>query len=379
MRTIKPHKAVLRGKVRWRVIIPAAINNGKPAQRWFRTAESARDFAATLSQQRTGLVAQFLTYPQETQAHAISAMAKLADRPYELDEAVNFWLVHRPKVEMTVTELVAEALTAKEASGLRPRSLAALRYNWESFAKIHGGMLVGAVTAGTVSEWLAGKGLAPASLTGKLIDIRTLFSYAVKRGYLAKNPALGVDKARRDDNRPGILTVSQCAKVLRRARESGPDMLRWVAVQLFGGLRPEEARRIREENITAMHIDIFSGMAKGRRRRLVTINPTLKAWLDLGGQLPVLNLTRRWATIRLGKLVNQTKKRDAATGLGFDWPHDGMRHSFVSYAFPIWGATQTAIEAGHSEGVLFQHYREVVTKEQAEEFWALRPHNVESI
>jgi len=36
-------------------------------------------------------------------------------------------------------------------------------------------------------------------------------------------------------------------------------------------------------------------------------------------------------------------------------------------------SARTALEAGHTEAMLFAHYRELVTPEQAAEFWAIRP------
>lgn len=53
------------------------------------------------------------------------------------------------------------------------------------------------------------------------------------------------------------------------------------------------------------------------------------------------------------------------------WPHDCLRHSFVSYALPIWGPTQVAQWSGHSEAILVAHYRELVPKHEAERFWRL--------
>ena len=36
-------------------------------------------------------------------------------------------------------------------------------------------------------------------------------------------------------------------------------------------------------------------------------------------------------------------------------------------------AAKTALQAGHSEEMLFGHYREIVTAETAAEFWELTP------
>ena len=56
------------------------------------------------------------------------------------------------------------------------------------------------------------------------------------------------------------------------------------------------------------------------------------------------------------------------------WPHDCMRHSFCSYYLAYHeDAAETALQAGHTEGVLFKHYRALVEKEEAEKFWKLMP------
>ena len=36
-------------------------------------------------------------------------------------------------------------------------------------------------------------------------------------------------------------------------------------------------------------------------------------------------------------------------------------------------AGKTALEAGHTEQILFNHYRELVTKEDAAAFWSIVP------
>lgn len=100
--------------------------------------------------------------------------------------------------------------------------------------------------------------------------------------------------------------------------------------------------------------------SKTRRRRLVTIEPALAAWLALGGRLPLRDVnTRLW---RL------------TSALPFPWPANVTRHSFVSYHLAAFGsASRTALEAGHTEQVLFNNYREIVTPEAGREFWAIRP------
>lgn len=116
----------------------------------------------------------------------------------------------------------------------------------------------------------------------------------------------------------------------------------------------------------AIHLDrgfveVTADRSKTRARRLVTIQPALAAWLALGGTLRALSPNTIKAALR---------------GCGVDWPHNVTRHSFVSYHLGAFeSAGRTAIEAGHSEGMLFRHYRALVSREQAIAFWAVRPGN----
>ena len=59
---------------------------------------------------------------------------------------------------------------------------------------------------------------------------------------------------------------------------------------------------------------------------------------------------------------------------GLPWPHNVTRHTFVSYHLAGGeNAAKTALEAGHTEQMLFAHYRELVTPEAAAEFFAIFP------
>lgn len=200
----------------------------------------------------------------------------------------------------------------------------------------------------------------PSARRSYLIDCRTIFAFAAARGYLVRNPALSVEMPGRDPRPPGIHTPEEVAKVLETARGMDLDICRLLAVQYFAGLRPAEAARITDADILPEYIQVSGAHAKTRRRRLVAILPALRVWLDVGGSLPVLNRVRRYYRVR-----------DAS---GVAWSHDVTRHSFVSYHLAAFrSASNTALEAGHSETVLFAHYREVVTADAAARFWAVRP------
>jgi hypothetical protein len=55
-----------------------------------------------------------------------------------------------------------------------------------------------------------------------------------------------------------------------------------------------------------------------------------------------------------------------------------MRHSFISYSLAKEGVdpVELAKWCGNSVAVINQHYREVVTKEQAAEYWKITPESL---
>ena len=51
---------------------------------------------------------------------------------------------------------------------------------------------------------------------------------------------------------------------------------------------------------------------------------------------------------------------------------NGLRHSFISYRLAnIKNMGQVALEAGNPAGMIFKHYRQVVTEAQAREWFAI--------
>jgi integrase len=58
-----------------------------------------------------------------------------------------------------------------------------------------------------------------------------------------------------------------------------------------------------------------------------------------------------------------------------------LRHSFASYHLAHFqDAAATALQMGHTTTtMLFEHYREIVTREQAAKFWSIRPHDTSPI
>ena len=62
-------------------------------------------------------------------------------------------------------------------------------------------------------------------------------------------------------------------------------------------------------------------------------------------------------------------------GIPKTWPDNALRHSYASYHLAHYkNASELALYLGHADTkVISQHYREVVTKEQAKSYWNIIP------
>ncbi len=61
------------------------------------------------------------------------------------------------------------------------------------------------------------------------------------------------------------------------------------------------------------------------------------------------------------------------------WKHNALRHSFISY----WVArnknvNEVAMEAGNSPEMIFKHYRELVTENEADAWFGVTPESVKA-
>jgi hypothetical protein len=95
----------------------------------------------------------------------------------------------------------------------------------------------------------------------------------------------------------------------------------------------------------------------------------LAAWLEagraVGAPLPPVNRDRDWRRAR------------QRAGISDRYEHNALRHSFASHHFARHRrASETAAIMGHSEAMLFRHYREIVTGSAAEVFFGPFPDRV---
>ena len=191
--------------------------------------------------------------------------------------------------------------------------------------------------------------------------LRTFFAYALVRNYCTENPIAKIPKPKTPDAPIEVFTPEQVRALLDAAE---PSILPCLAIGAFAGLRHAEIDRLHwsEVKLDRNFIEVTALKSKTASRRLVTIQPNLKAWLA-----PLVRSKGRVQP------PNSRKLREAAQcRAGIEkCPTNALRHSFASYHLAKFqDAPALALQMGHTTtAMLFSHYREVVTTEAAEAYW----------
>lgn len=242
---------------------------------------------------------------------------------------------------------------------------------WKGFGRERA---VDSITVAECATWLHSQGWGPVSVAHFRTYLVSLWNFGKTQGLCTTNPAQTVRLPKIDYAPVSILSPTQCSQLLGACCER---ILPAIAIALFAGLRPDsELRRLRWEHVLWDRglIEVVGKNTRGAARRLVTIQPVLRKWLgpfvQKEGEVCPAKMTMR-------RLFLAAK---SAAGWGpqegkVPWPQDVLRHSFASYHLAHFGdAGRTAGELGHSSTKkLFSNYREVVSPEEAREFWGLRP------
>jgi hypothetical protein len=72
--------------------------------------------------------------------------------------------------------------------------------------------------------------------------------------------------------------------------------------------------------------------------------------------------------------------RNTAAAAGITWKQNALRHSFISYRLAeIQDVNRVALEAGNSPQMIFRHYRELATPNQAKTWFAIVPLDAKNV
>ncbi|KAB2641153.1 MAG: hypothetical protein DVB25_02765 [Verrucomicrobia bacterium] len=209
------------------------------------------------------------------------------------------------------------------------------------------------------------------------------FGWSTKNGWLPRNPCIGLKPSAPETTGVATFTTKQVETLLRKAAKSEDwAALSYLAISLFGGVRPEEFRKVakgdqivalRWEDYASGCISISPDLAKTRRGRIIEAEPVLVKWVNfigkkmgsLSGAILPANWIKDWRAWRQKHWSGK-------------WPQDVLRHTYGSHHLARSQSLEiTSRVMGNSAAVLDRYYWNWQTRtKDASAYWALNPDKV---
>lgn len=270
-----------------------------------------------------------------------------------------------PKTDLQTA--IAALLDAKAKANLRPVYLSGLRCYLLAFAKGREETPVSAITTADLDRWFAGRSEKPRTMASNIGRLRSLFSFAQRRGWLHANPCDGLEHVRLDTTAPRILTPAEVRALFAACPAR---LLPYLTLAVFAGIRPDEILGLTWADVRWDLGAVMVNRTKTRRRRIVPLEPNALEWLKTCDQSA--NLCPSLATVK-------RDRKALRAALNGDWPQDVLRHTAASYLLNLHGdAGKVAMRLGNSAGILMRHYYNMVSAEATAEFWAVKPKPAET-
>ncbi|HVV01024.1 MAG TPA: phage integrase N-terminal SAM-like domain-containing protein, partial [Verrucomicrobiae bacterium] len=175
------------------------------------------------------------------------AFARLPDEA-DILPAVDHWLNHGKALQVQTSERLDEAFRQFTAwmddpreCALREHSKANLQRRISMFLRYVPNRQVSEVTREGIAAYLAGRNVSAKSRDNDRRALSSFFSWCIEKKWMAVNPCRkeGRRRGAKTDAKPPILSPDECAALLKSAAElDGGKLAPYIAVCLFGGLRP---------------------------------------------------------------------------------------------------------------------------------------------
>jgi integrase len=233
---------------------------------------------------------------------------------------------------------------------------------------------VNAIVPDDVAKFFENLRLSPRSHNNFLRTLRTFFAFAQRHEWLSKEGDLLCKVEKRNERRvpTDIFTPSELAALLKNACQ---EVTPCLALGAFVGLRSAEILRLDWSDIERRpgFIEVAAHKAKTAARRIVPIAENLCCWLAIAPR----NGTRVWPHSKDSFFKAMRRAADIAK---IKWKQNALRHSFISYRLAeIQDVNRVALEAGNSPQMIFRHYRELATPEQARTWFAIAPEQASNV
>lgn len=352
--TVKQHK--VHGGTRW---VVGRFVNGKRVRTFYATQQEAEAEAARI---RVSMADTEEEWRQLTKADRDRIMAAWQEAQRRNVDLLKATMVADPREVPgdgpALGKVIDWLVNDKRQANRSPEYVDNLDLILGQFRRGREMTPFGLITVKDVSDYLASKKLASRSTLRSRLS--TLFEYGIRHGYRSDNPCGKLEHITIPSTPPPIFTNAQVATCIQWLKANWPEGVWWFILTTACGLRPEEATRIKKKdvNINEGWVRVETGKTS---RRVVYPRPEALVALKRHPGKPISKSTMK----RIERELREVLKWEA-------WPKDITRHTAASnWLAVVRSAGEVAESLGNSERVLKRHYKALVTKADALEFWAI--------
>jgi integrase len=286
------------------------------------------------------------------------------------------------KPGVTVAAVADELLKDRAANGVGEHHLRVLEGSLSRIVEGFPNMLVASMDGPVVKRFLdsltfKGQSVMPRTRNNYRAIFGQLFNFAKFNRYLPGDFE-GIDRIGEYKETPGKVGIYTPGEIAMLLSNAPATLLPFLAIGAFAGLRHAEIVRLdwREVNFATGQITVEAEKAKTASRRTVPISANLAQWLAPHAAVS----SRVCYRDNMAEPVSRYVESKTIASTGFEWKHNALRHSFISYRLAgLKDDAAVALEAGNSRAMIHRHYKELVTPEQARAWFAVAPQNASKV
>ena len=354
--------------------------SGRHVRKMFKVLQVARNWAhkQSIEADRKGIAA--LQFSDEQKTDAIESLAVLKKFGVNLRTATAFYAKHHKKVDRRngvghlIEEYLKEQAQRVEESTLRPRTYEDTVKRLKPLREELGHLSVDVVDSEDIKQMLSG--YKPQNAANYKRYTSMFFRWAVKKDLAQGNPVEKLDAIKLDDDAPEIYEPKQVKAIIKActeknvSKEPRKEMLPYFALAFFGGVRPDEIRRLEWKDIDLEEgvIHIRAAVSKTKKARFLEMTDNLRQWLATCPNKE--GLVFPWSETSQKRWRAEVYKTAGVPSI-----QDGARHSMATYYLALHTIEETTELLGHSDKVLFRHYKGLVKsrKAKAKAYFDIKP------
>lgn len=400
----KPVEITIKGKTYYRVRLGKRFTHSdQMISKTFKSEAEAKTFLEQQETMRLNQGLESLNLKAKLRVQALEATKLLAQglpgrKPPTLEEVVQDYLNRKAPEGAVTVKAACDSFIVDRKSRCSHRYIVELEGQLNRFVEKFGKRMFHTLTKNEIQDWINTKGPSNKTKNGYRTTLQAVYNFGLIDGNLwcGENPVSLIKAYPESTEAPQFLKVPQVIKLLRGAEEHDRDLLPFLCLGLFTGMRRSEILCLRWKDVDfdSGTIYVSGSIAKTSDWRNAFMPENLSKWLapfrqkdafrfvvpfannpPPGNRKPTRTYTpeeeRLW---RCGNIEGH-RRRDLLAKIEFgEWPENALRHSAATYLFALWedmGRVTTAL--GHGADVSKENYRGRATKAEAEKYFAILP------